>query len=838
MTNYHRFMRHYMQVYNLNKFLDAVCLARDLYHANKHLSWAEQQTAIENDDGDGGDGDGDGDGDGGDGDGGDDGGDGDGGDEEDRRRVEEARRENERLRAERLRREDQDRRLAQRIVNEAEDRFTSEFQSKIRPKEDALHRRLNEIEELVNNPESRANLISTIRGRRLAAEQEVLRQQREQQLLGQQWAERQRLAQTANPLVRGFMARRSVAAEQASAQQARDLAIQQQREQDDVRRLALAASELRERDAMRGADVNAGVRASLKPARRERRFTVSFGSDIPARTQAAFSMLQGNDPDYETSTVLREIKAGITGRESGITNKEAEVNYFNKKGAGMGLYPYSILIVSREMDGTFVGFAVFHEIQARRDLSRSQFSKEKTDFEKKGIKPTFRYTGFGIDLMAARGGAGDIVEVIYRAGERLYGPEYIGLYLSAVTSAQPFYRKIGFVEVTPTRRDASGRVYAELESSKELYARRGQPTPERYEIVDKDTYNMVKPPGYRGGSMEGGANAYIDFMHEWMRVHGGTFACAYMNGIDLYYRTKLMTRADRNRAIQAWDDDVPDEVLAAAAPARIPRQSRAFRGTPGYMDDGLSSTDDEGAAGPSGNPVDFVAPSPAEAALARVAASEAQTRPLEPRPRHARVSDDDDVGYTGAGNTIFKRRVRPESGQERIRRQAEEAFQLRLDELDRERARTEAVFRANKQAERKQQAQRQANFIKRAADFGYVIKTFEDLERYNDKRVKMFKQYRDTHQRDINRGAIKFMKNDQDADEYNNWIGLEGYDENFRVLPNEPYQMRPVKLNSDRAAIAARAAADAEAQAAEAAEAATQMPDADAAAGIETSYID
>jgi hypothetical protein len=156
-------------------------------------------------------------------------------------------------------------------------------------------------------------------------------------------------------------------------------------------------------------------------------------------------------------------------------------------------------------------------------------------------------------------------------------------------------------------------------------------------------------------TLVGGANDYTDFLHEWQRVHGGTWACAYMNGIDLYYRSKLMTRAARNRAIRDWDNDVPDDVLAAASSAAGPSGNRV---------DFVALA----AAGPSGNPVDFVAPrnryrettpiggpqlrreisarqesqarldaelSAAEATLARVAASEAQTRPLEPRPRRA-----------------------------------------------------------------------------------------------------------------------------------------------------------------------------------------------------------
>jgi len=544
MNNYIRFMRAYQEKFGI-RFLDAVCRARDLYHSVKHLSWAEQQAAMDEDEGDD--------------DEGDDGEDYDAELERQRAEQEAARR---RLGAER---EDQERR-----------------------------QRLNAIQD-----------------------NERLRMQRlAQERLNHLYRE-QRLAQTANPLVRGFMARSrlardevieetitgvldrvaSTAVERASAKQARQLAVQQRREQDDVRRLQLEAAQLRERDAMQGADVNAGVRTTLRPARRERRFTVSFGSDVSTRTRAAFQM-QVNDPDYELAAVLREIKAGITGRASGISNKEAEENYFNKKGAGIGLYPYSILIVSREMDGTFVGFAVFHEIQMRRALSRGQTLKEKTDFEKKGIKPTFRYTGFGIDLMAARGGAADIVEAIYRTGEQLYGPEYIGLYLSAVSSAQPFYRKIGFIAATPlSQRTATGDRYAFMESSKELYGRRGQDTPEVFDIVDRDTYNMMKPPGLRGGSMEGGANAYIEFMHEWQRVHGGTFACAYMNGIDIYYQTKFTTRAVRDRAIRDWDGSEEIERPAVVVPALGP----------------------------------LAAP---------------RIRPLEPRPaRPGRVRDDDAVGY-------------------------------------------------------------------------------------------------------------------------------------------------------------------------------------------------
>ncbi len=483
-------MRAYQAKFGI-RFLDAVCRARDLYHSVKHLSWAEQQAAMDEEDEDEEDYDA----------------------ELDRQRSEQeqARR---RLAAER---EDQERRAIEE--NQRAQRLEQE-------------RLRLEQERLRAQDELRANAVGRL------------------QLLGNTALQR-------------------AAADRASAQQQRELEIQQQREQEDIRRLQEAA-QLSERDTMQASDVN----AILKPARRERRFTVSFGSDVPARTRAAFQ-LQENDPDYELAAVLREIKAGITGRASGISNKEAEENYFNKKGAGIGLYPYSILIVSREVDGTFVGFAVFHEIQMRRALSRGQTLKEKTDFEKKGIKPTFRYTGFGIDLMAARGGAADIVEVIYRTGERLYGPEYIGLYLSAVSSAQPFYRKIGFIAATPlSQRTATGDRYAFMESSKELYARRGQDTPEVFDIVDRDTYNMMKPPGLRGGAMEGGANAYIDFMHKWMEVHGGTFACAYMNGIDIYYRTKFTTRAVRDRAIREWDGSEEIERPAVVVPPLGPLEAR------------------------------------------------------------------------------------------------------------------------------------------------------------------------------------------------------------------------------------------------------------------------
>lgn len=461
MNNYIRFMRAYQAKFGI-RFLDAVCRARDLYHANKHLSWAEQQAAMdeeEDEDEDEGE-------------------DYDAELERQRREQEEARA---RLAAER---EDQARRRAEREEQERD-----------------RQRRLDAIRE----------------NERLRAERIQLEQ---------------------------------AAAERAAAQQQRDLEIRRQREQDDIRRLALAAERQEaEREAMQGADVNVALRP-MRP-RRERVFTVVFGRDVPAETRAAFQAREG-DANYELDAVQDALKDGIT--LPGISKKDSQTNYFAARGIHLALYPYSILIVSREPSGQFVGFANIHQIQMKRDIPRSQKQKEKEAFEKKGTFPTFNYTGFAIDIIAARGGAAELIKFIYETGERLYGSRFIGLYADAISSAMPFYRKDGWVNAEPLsqRDDLRGRRAAFMESSKELYPRRGS-TNDVYDIVDKDPYNIMKPPGLRGGSMEGGANAYTDFMHEWQRVHGGTWACAYMNGIDLYYRSKFMTRADRNRAIREWE---------------------------------------------------------------------------------------------------------------------------------------------------------------------------------------------------------------------------------------------------------------------------------------------